>query len=327
MTVASRGPRDQGPIAEAARIWAEKGFSVVPIRADGTKRPAVEWAAFQQNPPALSWLTHFLEGRPESGIGIVCGTVSGNLELTEIEARATTEDNLMRIYDECVKRDVDSTWTYLNLTFSVSSPSGGLHLVYRIEDHEVPGNTKIARRPATAEELAASPLDKVKVLAETRGEGGYFVAPPTGGRVHPSGGAWELLEGEIGAVPTINWAERNALHEAIRAALDQMPEEVPRERAPRVERPQAAGGIATRPGDDFNSRADWADILEPYGWVVHHVAGGTTYWTRPGKSKRDGHSATTGHAGTGAADRLYVMSSATEFATDQPLTKLSLIHI
>lgn len=42
-----------------------------------------------------------------------------------------------------------------------------------------------------------------------------------------------------------------------------------------------AGG---RPGDDFNFRVDWADILEPHAW---HLAGddasGTDYWCRPGK--------------------------------------------
>jgi hypothetical protein len=59
----------------------------------------------------------------------------------------------------------------------------------------------------------------------------------------------------------------------------------------------ACDEAATRPGDDFNERADWvADILGPHGWRVHHESNGTLYVTRPRKSMRDGHSATIGHS-------------------------------
>lgn len=328
MTVASQDPQGKGSIAEAARIWADAGFSVVPIRADGSKRPAVEWKIFQRaraNEETIAKWWHPDDlGTQQLGIAVVCGKVSGNLEMTELEGRATADpkwlDDLYAAFDGSDGLPgwpswFDDMWAhgYVEIT-----PSGGLHFLYRIVDHEVPGNTKIARRPATAEELADNRDDKVKVLAETRGEGGYVIVAPTGGTVHPTGGAWEVQVGRIGEVPTITWDQRNLLHKVIRRVLDQMPKEEPRERQVR---PVLASGSAARPGDDFNERADWADILEPHGWTVHHMGGGTTYWTRPGKSKRDGHSATTGHAGTGAQDRLYVMSSATEFDTDQPLTK------
>ncbi len=75
----------------------------------------------------------------------------------------------------------------------------------------------------------------------------------------------------------------------------------------------AAGGAEGRgrgegrAGDDFNESADWADILEPLGAILHHEASdGERYWTRPGKDRRDGHSATTGYADD--ADRLKVFT-------------------
>ena len=82
-----------------------------------------------------------------------------------------------------------------------------------------------------------------------------------------------------------------------------------------------AGG---RPGDDFNERADWlADILGPHGWELHHEAGGTLYVTRPGKSTRDGHSATIGHSKDGV-QRLYVFSAdAAPFEPEKPYTKFA----
>jgi putative DNA primase/helicase len=71
--------------------------------------------------------------------------------------------------------------------------------------------------------------------------------------------------------------------------------------------PAVGGRHEGRAGDDFNERADWADILQPLGAVLHHESGGERYWTRPGKDRRDGPSATTGYADD--ADRLKVFST------------------
>lgn len=65
-----------------------------------------------------------------------------------------------------------------------------------------------------------------------------------------------------------------------------------------------------RPGDEFNRRARWADILEPHGWVVAGSSGEVTYWRRPGKTAREGHSATTGKCKSELrGDLLYNFSS------------------
>lgn len=51
----------------------------------------------------------------------------------------------------------------------------------------------------------------------------------------------------------------------------------------------------------------WADVLKPLGFAHHHDRDGVSYWTRPGKDKRRGHSVTTNHHGN---DRMIVFSSA-----------------
>lgn len=80
-----------------------------------------------------------------------------------------------------------------------------------------------------------------------------------------------------------------------------------------------------RPGDDFNRRADWAEVLTPFGWRVCRVAGAVTHWTRPGKEPRDGSSATTGRCASDASgDLLYVFSSsAAPFEPDAAYSKFS----
>jgi hypothetical protein len=67
-----------------------------------------------------------------------------------------------------------------------------------------------------------------------------------------------------------------------------------------VDRP--AGALA--PGEDFNARATWPQVLEPAGWRLLYTQEEVTYWTRPGKPT--GISASTNALGT---DRLHVFTT------------------
>lgn len=60
---------------------------------------------------------------------------------------------------------------------------------------------------------------------------------------------------------------------------------------------QTVDGLS--PGDHYAASNTWQQILEGDGWTLHHRdQTGTLHWTRPGKEKRDGSSATTGHEGS-----------------------------
>ncbi len=74
------------------------------------------------------------------------------------------------------------------------------------------------------------------------------------------------------------------------------------------------------PLDAFERQVPWSDILEPHGWQVHHMEGGTTHWTRPGKRTSEGSSATTGHSSDGH-DRMWVFSTACGLPVGEPITK------
>ena len=67
-------------------------------------------------------------------------------------------------------------------------------------------------------------------------------------------------------------------------------------------------GGELRPGDDFNARACWDEILQPAGWVEVTRRGKTVFWRRPGKDGRT-WSATTGHCVSDAGELLYVFSA------------------
>lgn len=295
-------------VLEAALAWHNAGVSTVPILPNGTKRPAVQWGPFQAKAPELGQVDLWWRNGSEYGLALICGAVSGNLEMLELEGRVTDGRSLDKLAGVLAAQGLRELWDLLCGPdgYAEWSPSGGMHLLYRVSDHPVPGNSKIAAGPDNT------------VYAETRGEGGYVIVAPTGGLCHPSGQAWIRTRGAYGVLPLISWAQRCALHEAIKLALDERPQ-LP---APSLSKPPPVGrsdGAGLSPGDDFEARSDWASILEPHGWVLESQRGPERFWTRPGKNPRDGASATTG--GAADRDRLYVFSTSTIFDAEVPYTK------
>lgn len=307
-------------ILKTALAWHDAGATVLPAAADGSKRPALEWKTYQTERPTREQIENWFTGHRHDGVGLLCGQASGNLEMLELEGRAVDEGAVDELAEVVRLADLGDLWELVTTGgYSEHTPSGGLHLLYRVADEQVPGNLKLARRAATAAELASNADEKLKVLAETRGEGGWVVIAPSAGTTHPTGEAWTVLFGGPDTVPTITAAQRHQLHQIIRA-LDRAPVREPVPATPRLTIVRPEGGIS--PGDDFEQRVDWSDplLLGGAGWTPMWTRGGRTYWRRPGKDT-PGISATTGGAADGR-DRLYVFSSSTDFEQEVPYTKL-----
>ena len=309
-------PQPLPPLLEHALAHLNAGLAIVPIRPDGQKRPSIPWKTYQDTLPSVEEVTHWFTTHDTDGLGAITGAGSGNLEMLEVEGRAvhlTTE-----LSELMADNGLGEVWARINAGWVEVSPSGGIHWHYRISDGPARGNTKLARRPATAAELDVNPGEKIKVLVETRGQGGFTVLAPSAGRTHATGKPWTLIAGSPTTCPTITSAERDQLY-AIAAILDEMPVED-------VLPPTTTFGTdterGTRPGDDYNKRATWDQILTPRGWSKARKIGDGYGWTRPGKSISEGISATTGTSADGA-DRLYVFSSSTEFDPEKPYSKFA----
>ncbi|MFD4934457.1 phage/plasmid primase, P4 family, partial [Streptomyces virginiae] len=311
------------------------------VRTDGSKRPTGGWKEGQAERATEARVRAlFAHGHP--GLGVICGQVSGGLELLELEGRAIDEGVLEKLVEILTNSGMADLWQRIATGWLERSPSGGLHLHYRVTGG-APGNTKLASRLAREDELTEDERDVLarhprkrilRGLIETRGEGGFVVTAPSHGSVHATGRPYELLDGGPATMPTITVEEHQALH-AVCRMLDTVPADEPVDHA--SERPEAlapldeaaaflfggggptastAGGLT--PGDDFEQRTGWPDILTPHGWKGLFVSGGTTYWQRPGKDGRE-PSATTGHRMD--RDRLYVFTTSTEFIAERPYTK------
>lgn len=301
------------PLDEATALaWVDAGCSVIPIKGDGTKAPRGAWKAAQSVRAARDLVAGWAAEAP--GLGVVCGTVSGGLEMLELEGRAITEGYGERLREACRDNGVEALLDLVLHGCRTKSPSGGYHFWYRVTDGPTRGNTKLARRPATGDELAEAPTDKIKVLIETRGEGGFAVVPPSNGTTHASGLPWVLDEGSPATIPTITVDERDALH-AVASLLDEMPVE---DQQPATATAPRFEGAAKRPGDDFNERASWDEILTPAGWTKLRRFGPGWAWRRPGKDG-PGMSATTGQSKTG--DRLYIFTTSTELTSEKAMSK------
>jgi len=310
-------------LLDTAYAFAAVGCAVVPARTDGSKAPAAFWKQYQHHRPTTDELDSWLADGQYDGIGLVCGAISGNLEMLELEGRAVAENYVQQLQAALTDHGHGDLWHRLNSGYLEVTPSRGLHWLYRVDGSGggvARPNLKLARRPATATELEAKPAEKVKVLIETRGEGGYVVVAPSAGRTHETGLAWVVAAGGPASIPVLSEDERDALH-AIAATFDRMPIETDQPQTTSQNHKSTADtdiNAGQRPGDEYNAKADWSDILE--GWTRVNTIGSGYGWRRPDKTR--GISATTGTSSDGA-DRLYVFSTSTEFDTERPYSKFA----
>lgn len=290
-------------VHSAALAWCAAGCSVVRVATDGSKAPLGQWKHAQAEPAGAravdAW---FVGGHP--GLGVVCGAVSGNLEMVELEGRAVADGTAGRFLAALVDHGLGAMRDRLIAGYSETSPSGGLHLFYRVTSAR--GNTKLAQRPNPDPD--AEP--KRWPLIETRGEGGFVVVAPSHGPVHPTGAPWRVWSGAPGTIPTITADERDALYTVARL-FDELPPPTPLPDPIPLDRRHG-----TPPGADFNQRATWDEVLMPAGWTPVHRTSTRTHWRRPGKHL--GVSAVTGGP---SGDYLYVWSTSTTLPAETGLSK------
>ena len=252
--------------------YLQGGLSIIPCDR-AAKQPRIPtWKPYQAHPPAyaeiLRWFAPWSEA---DAVAIVAGRVSGNLEIMDFDAPM-----LLEPWAEQVRvQDLE----LLERLPVIRTQSGGYHVYYRCAAG-IAGNQKLAVDPA-------KPGGKY-TLIETRGEGGYVLAPPSSG--------YTLLQGELNDIPFVSANERALLLASARQ-LSQEPVEPQQARPQRQQRAARPTG-GTRPGDDYNARGDIAAVLERHGWRFVRQMQSESYWRKPGKRRR-GHSATLNYQDSG----------------------------
>jgi hypothetical protein len=273
-----------------ANEYRKSGLSIVIV--NNKKSPAgihAKWTQYQERIITEAELDDALASPHAHGVGVICGAVSGGLEVIDVDSKNDTTGTLnARVLKAVAVVEIP--------VFVVSTISGGLHLYYRCEVIE--GNQKLAMRPPNASELDANPRARGICLIETRGEGGYVVAPGTPG--------YEA-DGDLD-IPTVTIDQRDTLL-AIMRSFNEVYEtkDAPRDK---VERER---DYALTPWAQFNAEVsadEMRTLLEDKGWTYTKTAGENIHFTRPGKD--DGTTSATYHTGTRT---FYVFTTSSEFET------------
>lgn len=255
------------------------GLQFMPVR--GNKLPIVK--GWQQ-----SEVKHPLENC--EAVGLVCGLISGGVEVVDVDEKY---DLTGRLFDNYKRLIHETDQNLLKKLVIQKTRGGGYHIIYRCA--EIGGNQKLANRPTTKEEKEktydetykaelkkstddnkakeiaekASRADKVRVLLETRGEGGYIMCFPSAG--------YELIYGDYYGINEISVDERDVLH-GIARQFNQVYDE-----------PVAPKSITKKkdglsPFDDYNQRGDVIGLLQEHGWRVVGNKGAKTVFLRPGQT-------------------------------------------
>ena len=284
-----------------ARGYSECGYSVVPIRGDGSKAPTLSWKRYQKERISDSDIDSTFADK--AGVAIICGEVSGHLEVIDFD-----EHSFIQEWENLVSAEDESLLVRLP---RIVTPTGGVHIYLRSGGCD--GNLKLAWKKEGE--------NSYSVAIETRGEGGYVLAPGCSEDCHEDGGTYDQVSGPpIADCPVISDEERAILLSAA-YALNQKKGST--EIVPQT--PESLSGGGPRPGDQFNKQAQWAEVLRPSGWaLVRKNEDGSCFWQRPGKDGA-GCSATTGHCSNDdSGDLLYVFSSNAEpFESERAYSKFS----
>jgi hypothetical protein len=276
-------------LREAALAYLANGVSIVPIN-HRTKLPAFNllpkqedengelkstWKPYQTRLPTPEEVNGWFD-KGCKAFALVGGQVSGGLEIIDHDEPGFYEAWLQEVEPIIEQYGIPVQRT----------GSGGYQAAYRCPNPKP--NSKLAWIPDESQE------DGRAIAIETRGEGGYAVAPLS---LHPSGNYYETIRGDYTQIPTISQVIADTLKLAA-ARLDQAPftrkqlEKAEQARARTEERKQSAGEGANVI-DLFNDEHTIEAELERAGYTergARYIRPGANGDSQPGVYIKDNRS-------------------------------------
>lgn len=244
----------------------EIGISSIPVAQD--KKPKVAWKEYQKRLPSIqeceSW-----DSIKSDGIAVVCGRISGNLEVIDIDNKFEMAE---QIYEDITNKITAQRIDLLDKLIFEKSKNNGYHIIYRC--NKIEGNQKLA----IYEDLNSG--EKATVI-ETRGEGGYCI-------IYPSPG-YQQLQKNILKVEEITEEERDYLFELC-GLWDNG-----RDSSEKIVVNDKKTDTNTNKNTDeidifkwYNERDDFIQVLTAHGWKELYRNSKKITFKRPGKEEKGG---------------------------------------
>lgn len=258
-------------------------------------------------------------------LGIIAGKVSGGLEVIDVDCKYDLTGSLWDEFKSLLEDNLGDTFKSLVIA---TTKSGGYHIYYRCT--EIEENLKLANRNTTQEEREAtyhekikagdneatakkaSQNDKIRVLIETRGEGGYVVAPPSNG--------YFFIQGTPQGIPQITEGERACIM-AIARDFNQVEETItPIKNKASATYITSVSGVTSL--EDYNQRGDAVELLKSHGWTEVKTSGERVNLLRPGDSSAE----SSGNYHTGK--RCFIsFSTSTQFEPGKPYSPSEIFNL
>jgi hypothetical protein len=237
-----------------------QGLSLIPVRDKQVgdkppKTPYTGWKKYQAQQIAASELWDQAEKFDTTAVAIICGKISGNLECIDIDVK--NWPGIDALIFKTIADLYPNLWSKLRIH---KSPSGGYHILYKSIGRDVPGNMKLAKK--SGQKGAA---------LETRGEGGYVLAPPSMG--------YAVFKNN--PIPIITWDERTAIIgicESFNEEIKLPPKDASRSKSDYYDE---------NPFEHFNATCEPLDALPE--WVFMKQVGAFMWFGRPGGRPNDVH--------------------------------------
>tara|TARA_R100000655_G_scaffold708_2_gene2959 strand:+ start:5188 stop:6951 length:1764 start_codon:yes stop_codon:yes gene_type:complete len=242
----------------------KSGFKIIPVRQD--KTPACRWSEYRKS-QNLDDIKKLFASHTE-GLAIITGD---GLEVIDIDLKYSLDP--FKFLDDICNRIIETIGLqdYESLIF-IHTQNRGFHIYYKTD--VVEGNQKLASRYTTDEERT-NPNDNTRVLIETRGHGGYVVAPPTNGY------KYDAPARTLEQIPFLTDFKRNKLIKVLKE-FNQTDEHYKRAQ---ISTPLKDFSSNKTTIEAFNDSHTCREIIEANGWKFQYTQGQNDLYRRPNKDK------------------------------------------